>query len=38
MVECMPTKVKAYHLLSGSENGVVSLVLPVMKHVVAKVR
>ena len=37
MIECMPTKAKAYHLLAGSENGVMSLVLPVMKHIVTKV-
>ncbi|KAG7353336.1 hypothetical protein IV203_009385 [Nitzschia inconspicua] len=36
MVECMPTKTKAYHLLAGSENGVMSLVLPVKKHIAAK--
>lgn len=36
MVDCMPTKTKAYHLLAGSANGVMSLVLPVMKHVVAQ--
>ena len=38
LVESMPVKTKAYHLLSGSENGVMSLVLPVMKHVVSKVK
>ena len=35
-IECMPIKMKAEHLLAGSANGVMSLVLPVMKHVVAK--
>jgi hypothetical protein len=32
----MPIKIKAEHLLTGSANGVMSLVLPVRKHVVAK--
>lgn len=32
----MPIKLKADHLLAGSANGVMSLVLPVMKHVVAR--
>jgi hypothetical protein len=35
MVDCMPCTVKAEHWLAGS-NGVMSLVLPVMKHVVSK--
>jgi hypothetical protein len=35
-IECMPIKMRAEHLLAGSANGVMSLVLPVMKHVVAK--
>ena len=32
----MPIKIRAEHLLTGSANGVMSLVLPVQKHVVAK--
>lgn len=35
-IECMPIKMKAEHLLAGSANGVMSLVLPVMKHVGGK--
>ena len=34
MFECMPIKIKAEHLLTGSPNGVMSLVLPVRKHIV----
>jgi hypothetical protein len=32
----MPVKMKAWHLMAGSAYGVMSLVLPVMKQVVAK--
>jgi hypothetical protein len=32
----MPCNIKAAHLLSGSANGVMSLVLPVLKCVVSK--
>ena len=36
MLESMPIKVKAHHLLSGSEAGVMSLILPVLKHLFTK--
>jgi hypothetical protein len=32
----MPVKMKAWHMMAGSAYGVMSLVLPVMKQVVAK--
>jgi hypothetical protein len=36
MLECMPIKIKAAHMLAGSANGVISLILPVLKHIFTK--
>jgi hypothetical protein len=35
-LHCMPMKIKAFHLLTGSADGVMSLILPSMKQVVGK--
>jgi hypothetical protein len=36
MVHSMPCNIKASHILAGSANGVMSLVLPVLKCIVSK--
>lgn len=36
LLHCMPIKIKALHLLVGSANGVMSLVLPSMKQVMGR--